>query len=59
MARRAFKLASFATIAASTTGFYLNYNKHLDPNDFGVVRVGRAVATVSFTACEKEGQISF
>ncbi|XP_066468211.1 aarF domain-containing protein kinase 1 isoform X3 [Tiliqua scincoides] len=47
MARRAFKLASFATIAASTTGFYLYSNKHLDPNDFGVVRIGRAVATTA------------
>ncbi|CAI5764326.1 aarF domain-containing protein kinase 1 [Podarcis lilfordi] len=45
MARRALKLASLATAAAATTGFYLYGNKHLDPNDFGVVRVGRAFAT--------------
>ncbi|XP_062824435.1 aarF domain-containing protein kinase 1 isoform X2 [Anolis carolinensis] len=48
MARRALKLASLATVAAATTtGFYLYSNKHLDPNDFGVVRVGRAVATTA------------
>ncbi|XP_028574331.1 aarF domain-containing protein kinase 1 isoform X2 [Podarcis muralis] len=47
MARRALKLASLATAAAATTGFYLYGNKHLDPNDFGVVRVGRAFATTA------------
>lgn len=45
MARRALKLAS---LAAATSGIYLYGNKFLDPNDFGVVRVGRAIATVSF-----------
>lgn len=44
MARRALKLAS---LAAATSGIYLYGNKFLDPNDFGVVRVGRAIATVS------------
>lgn len=48
MARRALKLASLATVAAATTGLYLYNNKPLDPNDFGFVRVGRAIATVSF-----------
>nr|XP_034963816.1 aarF domain-containing protein kinase 1 isoform X3 [Zootoca vivipara] len=47
MARRALKLASLATAAAATTGFYLYGNKHLDPNDFGIVRVGRAFATTA------------
>ncbi|XP_063146250.1 aarF domain-containing protein kinase 1 isoform X2 [Candoia aspera] len=47
MARRALKLASFASVAGATAGFYLHSNKHLDPNDFGVVRVGRAVATTA------------
>ncbi|KAL8169103.1 UNVERIFIED_CONTAM: putative aarF domain-containing protein kinase 1 [Gekko kuhli] len=47
MARRALKLASFATVAATTTGLYLYSNKPLDPNDFGFVRVGRAVATTA------------
>lgn len=45
MARRALKLAS---LTAATSGIYLYGNKFLDPNDFGIVRVGRAVATVSF-----------
>ncbi|XP_074005255.1 aarF domain-containing protein kinase 1 isoform X3 [Numenius arquata] len=44
MARRALKLAS---LAAATSGIYLYGNKFLDPNDFGVVRVGRAVATTA------------
>ncbi|XP_062974991.1 aarF domain-containing protein kinase 1 isoform X1 [Elgaria multicarinata webbii] len=48
MARRALKLASFATVAAATaTGSYLYSKKHLDPNDFAVVRVSRAVATTA------------
>lgn len=45
MARRALKLAS---LAAAASGIYLYGNKFMDPNDFGVVRVGRAIATVSF-----------
>ncbi|XP_064368318.1 aarF domain-containing protein kinase 1 isoform X10 [Dromaius novaehollandiae] len=44
MARRVLKLAS---LAAATTGVYLYGNKFLDPNDFGVVRVGRAIATTA------------
>lgn len=46
MAQRTLKLAS---LAAAASGIYLYGNKFLDPNDFGVVRVGRAIATVSFT----------
>ncbi|XP_064316563.1 aarF domain-containing protein kinase 1 isoform X4 [Phalacrocorax carbo] len=44
MARRALKLAS---LVAATSGIYLYGNKFLDPNDFGVVRVGRAIATTA------------
>ncbi|XP_074680945.1 aarF domain-containing protein kinase 1 isoform X2 [Strix aluco] len=44
MARRALKLAS---LAAAASGIYLYGNKFLDPNDFGVVRVGRAIATTA------------
>ncbi|XP_050753450.1 aarF domain-containing protein kinase 1 isoform X2 [Gymnogyps californianus] len=44
MARRASKLAS---LAAAASGIYLYGNKFLDPNDFGVVRVGRAIATTA------------
>nr|XP_038035434.1 aarF domain-containing protein kinase 1 isoform X4 [Anas platyrhynchos] len=44
MARRALKLAS---LAAATSGIYLYGNRFLDPNDFGVVRVGRAIATTA------------
>lgn len=52
MARRALKLAS---LVAATSGICLYGNKFLDPNDFGVVRVGRAIATVSFilVTCRK------
>ncbi|KAJ7345046.1 hypothetical protein JRQ81_000996 [Phrynocephalus forsythii] len=46
MARRALKLASFGTITAAA-GVYLYNNKRLDPNDFGVIRVGRTVATTA------------
>lgn len=46
MARRALKLASWTSMALAASGFYLYSNKYLDPNDFGAVRVGRAVATV-------------
>ncbi|XP_069639866.1 aarF domain-containing protein kinase 1 isoform X3 [Haliaeetus albicilla] len=44
MARRALKLVS---LAAAASGIYLYGNKFLDPNDFGVVRVGRAIATTA------------
>ncbi|XP_042725022.1 aarF domain-containing protein kinase 1 isoform X1 [Lagopus leucura] len=44
MARRALKLAS---LAAAASGIYLYGNKFVDPNDFGVVRVGRAIATTA------------
>ncbi|KAM6255396.1 aarF domain-containing protein kinase 1 isoform 1-T1 [Spheniscus humboldti] len=44
MARMVLKLAS---LAAATSGIYLYGNKFLDPNDFGVVRVGRAIATTA------------
>ncbi|KAJ7417634.1 hypothetical protein WISP_63572 [Willisornis vidua] len=44
MARRALKLAS---LTAAASGIYVYGNKFLDPNDFGVVRVGRAIATTA------------
>ncbi|XP_057587848.1 aarF domain-containing protein kinase 1 isoform X3 [Hippopotamus amphibius kiboko] len=47
MARRALKLASWTSMALAASGFYLYSNKYLDPNDFGAVRVGRAVATTA------------
>nr|XP_031309989.1 uncharacterized aarF domain-containing protein kinase 1 isoform X2 [Camelus dromedarius] len=47
MARRALKLASWTSMALAASGFYLYGNKYLDPNDFGAVRVGRAVATTA------------
>ncbi|XP_004699113.1 aarF domain-containing protein kinase 1 isoform X1 [Echinops telfairi] len=47
MAGRAVKLASWTSVALAASGFYLYNNKYLDPNDFGAVRVGRAVATTA------------
>ncbi|XP_054944628.1 aarF domain-containing protein kinase 1 isoform X2 [Physeter macrocephalus] len=47
MARRALKLASWTSMALAASGFYLYRNKYLDLNDFGAVRVGRAVATTA------------
>ncbi|XP_068398052.1 aarF domain-containing protein kinase 1 isoform X2 [Eschrichtius robustus] len=47
MARRALKLASWTSMALAASGFYLYGNKYLDLNDFGAVRVGRAVATTA------------
>ncbi|XP_057284456.1 aarF domain-containing protein kinase 1 isoform X3 [Pezoporus wallicus] len=44
MARRALKLAS---LTAAASGIYLFGNKFLDPSDFGVVRVGRTIATTA------------
>ncbi|XP_062350561.1 aarF domain-containing protein kinase 1 isoform X8 [Cinclus cinclus] len=44
MALRALK---FASLTAAASGIYLYGNKFLDPNDFGVVRVGRAIATTA------------
>ncbi|XP_061223501.1 aarF domain-containing protein kinase 1 isoform X2 [Neopsephotus bourkii] len=44
MARRALKLAS---LTAAASGIYLYGNKFLDPSDFGVVRVGRTIATTA------------
>lgn len=49
MARRALKLASWTSMALAASGLYLYSNKYFDPNDFGAVRVGRAVATVGFS----------
>lgn len=49
MARKALKLASWTSVALAASGGYLYSNKYLDPNDFGAVRVGRAVATVGFS----------
>ncbi|XP_059953964.1 aarF domain-containing protein kinase 1 isoform X2 [Mesoplodon densirostris] len=47
MARRALKLASWTSMALAASGFYLYSSKYLDLNDFGAVRVGRAVATTA------------
>ncbi|XP_032094751.1 aarF domain-containing protein kinase 1 isoform X1 [Thamnophis elegans] len=47
MARSVLKLVSLVTGVGATTGLYLHSNKHLDPNDFGVVRIGRTVATTA------------
>ncbi|XP_010643891.1 aarF domain-containing protein kinase 1 isoform X1 [Fukomys damarensis] len=47
MARKALKLASWTSLALAASGSYLYSNKYLDPNDFGAVRVGRAVATTA------------
>ncbi|XP_019374262.1 PREDICTED: uncharacterized aarF domain-containing protein kinase 1 isoform X3 [Gavialis gangeticus] len=44
MARRALKIFS---LAAATSGVYLYGNKYVDPNDFGIIRVGRAIATTA------------
>ncbi|XP_063500311.1 aarF domain-containing protein kinase 1 isoform X6 [Symphalangus syndactylus] len=47
MARKALKIASWTSMALAASGIYLYGNKYLDPNDFGAVRVGRAVATTA------------
>ncbi|XP_017384019.1 aarF domain-containing protein kinase 1 isoform X3 [Cebus imitator] len=47
MVRKALKLASWTSVALAASGIYLYSNKYLDPNDFGAVRVGRAVATTA------------
>ncbi|XP_008061517.1 uncharacterized aarF domain-containing protein kinase 1 isoform X1 [Carlito syrichta] len=47
MARKALRLASWTSMALAASGIYLYSNKYLDPNDFGAVRVGRAVATTA------------
>ncbi|XP_070589912.1 aarF domain-containing protein kinase 1 isoform X3 [Erythrolamprus reginae] len=47
MARRALKLVSLVSGVGATAGLYMHSNKHLDLNDFGVVRIGRAVATTA------------
>ncbi|XP_030857853.1 aarF domain-containing protein kinase 1 isoform X5 [Gorilla gorilla gorilla] len=47
MARKALKLASWTSMALAASGIYFYSNKYLDPNDFGAVRVGRAVATTA------------
>ncbi|XP_059545214.1 aarF domain-containing protein kinase 1 isoform X3 [Myotis daubentonii] len=53
MARKALKLASWTSMALAASGFYLYSNKYLDPNDFGAVRVGRAVATVHLRSARR------
>ncbi|XP_068948424.1 aarF domain-containing protein kinase 1 isoform X2 [Petaurus breviceps papuanus] len=47
MARRALKIISWTSMALASSGFYLYSNKYLDPNDFGAIRIGRAVATTA------------
>ncbi|XP_027700516.1 uncharacterized aarF domain-containing protein kinase 1 isoform X3 [Vombatus ursinus] len=47
MARRALKIVSWTSMALASSGFYLYSNKYIDPNDFGAVRIGRAVATTA------------
>ncbi|XP_004584631.2 aarF domain-containing protein kinase 1 isoform X2 [Ochotona princeps] len=47
MARKVLKLASWTGMALAASGIYLYSNKYLDPNDFGAIRVGRAVATTA------------
>ncbi|XP_073854071.1 aarF domain-containing protein kinase 1 isoform X10 [Macaca fascicularis] len=53
MARKALKLASWTSMALAASGIYLYSNKYLDPNDFGAVRVGRAVATVHLRSARR------
>ncbi|XP_058148918.1 aarF domain-containing protein kinase 1 isoform X2 [Dasypus novemcinctus] len=53
MARRALKFASWTSMALTASGFYLYSNKYWDPNDFGAVRVGRAVATVHLRSARR------
>ncbi|XP_025065756.1 uncharacterized aarF domain-containing protein kinase 1 isoform X2 [Alligator sinensis] len=50
MARQALKIFS---LAAATSSVYLYGNKYLDPNDFGIIRVGRAIATVHLRSAER------
>ncbi|XP_077906739.1 aarF domain-containing protein kinase 1 isoform X3 [Ictidomys tridecemlineatus] len=47
MARKALKFASWTSVALAASGGFLYSNKYLDPNDFGAIRVGRAVATTA------------
>ncbi|XP_070325786.1 aarF domain-containing protein kinase 1 isoform X2 [Odocoileus virginianus] len=47
MGSRVLKLASWTGVALAASGVCLYSNKCLDPNDFGAVRVGRAVATTA------------
>ncbi|XP_038599953.1 aarF domain-containing protein kinase 1 isoform X2 [Tachyglossus aculeatus] len=47
MARRALKFASWTGVALASSGIYVYGSKYLDPNDFGAVRVGRAVTTTA------------
>ncbi|CAH6847693.1 Adck1 [Phodopus roborovskii] len=53
MARKALKLASWTSMALAASGVYLYSNNYLDPNDFGAVRVGRAVATVHLRSARR------
>ncbi|XP_030642968.1 aarF domain-containing protein kinase 1 [Chanos chanos] len=46
MAGRLLKVSS-ATAVFASSGFYL-YNKNVDPNDFSVIRFGRAATTTAF-----------
>ncbi|XP_029453533.1 uncharacterized aarF domain-containing protein kinase 1 isoform X1 [Rhinatrema bivittatum] len=47
MTRRALGLTSLATAALTASGLYLYSTKYMDPNDFGVIRIGRAVLTTA------------
>ncbi|XP_075471516.1 LOW QUALITY PROTEIN: aarF domain-containing protein kinase 1 [Ascaphus truei] len=47
MVRGALRLASVASVALASSGVFLYGTRYLDPNDFGVVRIGRAVLTTA------------
>nr|XP_033808653.1 aarF domain-containing protein kinase 1 isoform X7 [Geotrypetes seraphini] len=47
MARRTLKLTALAAAALATSGFHVYAMKYVDLNDFGVVRIGRAVLTTA------------
>lgn len=42
---------SWTSVNLATSSVYLYSNNIWDPNDFGAVRVGRAVDTVGFSPC--------
>ncbi|XP_030044674.1 uncharacterized aarF domain-containing protein kinase 1-like, partial [Microcaecilia unicolor] len=47
MARRTLKLTALAAAALTASGFHLYTMNYVDLNDFGVVRIGRAVLTTA------------
>ncbi|KAM5129991.1 aarF domain-containing protein kinase 1 [Mantella aurantiaca] len=52
MTRASLRLASLVSAGLATSGLYVYGANYWDPNDFGVVRIGRAALTTAAISCD-------